>query len=437
MLNLFSVSRRFLLGLLGLLLFCALPLAQPASAQAPARDAKLQLVIVLTRHGVRSPLTAQADLDKYSASPWPKWEVAPGLLTAHGYQLMKLFGAWDRTEFSASGLFTPTGCADSTHVTILADIDQRTRETGKALSEGMFPGCNVVVHSQPNGVTDPLFSPRKAGVGHPDSTIAAAAIAGRIGGDPDNLTDTYRPQLTALDRILSGCGHLPLNPQRTSIFDIPASLKPGSGDSPVAVRGPLVTSSTLAENLLLEYTQGMSDADTGWGCLDAATLRFVMQANIAAWNYQDRTPTIARIYASNLLDHIRRTMEQSVTGKPVSGALGKPVILVGHDTNIVTLAGALGIDWIADGRVDDSPPGGALVFELWRSPKSGPFVRVAFTTQTLEQMRNAEPLTPTNPPAEAPIFIPACSRPDLSCSWESFAAAMRQATDPAYVTPLP
>jgi 4-phytase/acid phosphatase len=441
MLNLFSVSRRFLLGLLGLRLFCALPPAQPASAQAPARDAKLQLVIVLTRHGVRSPLTAQADVDKYSAAPWPKWEVAPGLLTAHGYQLMRLFGAWDRAKFSADGLFAPAGCADSTHVTILADIDQRTRETGKALSEGMFPGCNVEVHSRPDGVTDPLFSPRKAGIGRPDPALAAAAIAGRIGGTPNNLTETYRPQLTALDRILSGCGRLPPNPQRTSIFDIPASLKPGSGDPPAAPRGPIVTGSTLAENLLLEYTQGMSDADTGWGCLDGATLRFVMQANVAAWNYQDRTPTFARIYASNLLDHIRRTMEQSVTGKQVPAALGKPgdrlVILVGHDTNIVTLAGALGIDWIADGRVDDSPPGGALVFELWRSPKSGPFVRVAFTAQTLEQMRNSEPLTPANPPAEAPIFVPACSGPDLSCTWDSFSAAMRQATDPAYVTPLP
>jgi len=440
MLTLRSVSRPFLLGPLCLPLFCVL-IAQPSGAQARARDAELQLVIVLTRHGVRSPLTAQADPDKFSAAPWPTWEVAPGLLTAHGFLLMKLFGAWDRARFSADGLLASTGCADSTHVTILADIDERTRETGKALAEGMFPDCNIDVHSRPDGAFDPLFSPRKAGVGHPDAALATAAIAGRIGGDPASLTETYRPQLAALDRILSGCGRLPANPQRTSIFDIPSSLKPGSGDSPVAAHGPLVTASTLAENLLLEYTQGMSDADTGWGCLDGATLRYLMQANIAAWDYEDRTPTVAHIYASNLLEHIRRTMEQSVTGKPVSGALGKPgdrlVILVGHDTNIVTVAGALGIDWIADGRVDDSPPGGALIFELWRSPKSGPFVRVAFTSQTLEQMRNAEPLTPVNPPAEAPIFVPACSRPDLSCSWESFAAAMRQATDPAYVTAQP
>ncbi len=435
-----SVLRRLLFGSVCLLSLC-IPLAAQAAGAAPARDAKLQLVIVLTRHGVRSPLTSQADLDKYSSLPWPTWEVPPGILTAHGYDLMKIFGFWDRAKFSGEGLFAPTGCADSTHVSILADIDQRTRETGKALAEGMFPNCSVEVHSRPDGVPDPLFSPRKAGVGHPDPALVAAAIAGRIGGNPANLTETYRPQLAALDRILSGCGRQPANPKRTSIFDIPASLQPGTGDSLLSVRGPLVTSSTLAENLLLEYTQGMSDADTGWGCLDGATLRFIMQANIAAWNYEDRTPTFARIYASNLLDHIRRTMEQSVTGKPVSGALGKRgdrlIILVGHDTNIATLSGALGIDWIADGRVDDSPPGGALVFELWRSPKAGPFVRVAFTTQTLEQMRNSDPLTPANPPAEAPIFIPACSRPDLSCAWDGFSSALREATDPAYVTALP
>jgi 4-phytase / acid phosphatase len=455
MLTLRATSRLCLSAPLVLLLFCMLPSAQPACAQASAPDDHLELVIVLSRHGVRSPLTAQADLDKFSAAPWPIWDVAPGILTAHGYQLMKMFGAWDRTKFVSEGLLAPSGCADAAHVTILADTDERTRETGKALSEGMFPGCNVSVHSRPDGVTDPLFSPRKAGapsdrssslgwkanVGNPDPMLAAAAIAGRIGGDPANLTETYRPQLTALDRILSGCGHSPLNPRRTSIFDLPSSLKPGSDDSPVAARGPLVTASTLIENLLLEYTQGMSDADTGWGCLDGATLRYLMQANIAAWNFQDRTPAIARMYASNLLDHIRATMERRATGKQVPGALGKPgdrlVILVGHDTNIVTVAGALGIDWIADGRVDDSPPGGALIFELWRSAKSGPFVRVAFTSQTLEQMRKSEPLTPANPPAEAPIFVPACSRPDLSCTWDSFSAAMRQATDPAYVSALP
>jgi 4-phytase / acid phosphatase len=433
-----ALPQSSLFAFTALLAFCATSPAQSATAPTSAPAADLQLVVMLSRHGVRSPLTSQSELDRYSAAPWPKWDVAPGIQTAHGNELMQIFGGWDRARWSSEGLLAQTGCADAVHVTIIADTDQRTRETGKALAEGIFPGCGVAVHTQPDGKTDPLFRPLNAGVGHPDTALTAAAVMGRIGGDPENMVEAYRPQLAALDRVLSGCGRLPPNPKRTSLFDIPVSIKPGSATQPMSARGPLATASTLAENLLLEYTQGMSDADTGWGCLDGATLRYLMQLDTAEWNYADRTPSIARTYASNILDHIEKTIAQSASGKPVAGALGNPgdrlVILVGHDTNIATVAGALDIDWIIDGRVDDTPPGGALLFELWRSHADGTlFVRTEYTAQTLEQMRKTDPLTPQNPPVIAPVFIPACGRTDLSCSWEGFEAAMRQAIDSAFV----
>lgn len=432
-----------LVFLIALTSFTLSPLATAQSPAAPAasRDADLQLVVVLSRHGVRPPI-ANPNNGGFSAAPWPAWDVPPGYLTAHGYQLMKLFGAWDRMEFSGENLFAPTGCADAGRVTIVADSDERTRETGKALAEGMFPGCTIAVHALPGDTIDPLFRPIQAGAVHPDTALATAAVAGRIGGDPDHLTEVYRSQLTLLDRVLAGCGHAPAGVQRTSIFAVPASLAPGLGDSPAALHGPVSTAATMAENLLLEYTQGMSQADTGWGCIDGATLRTIMQINSAHWDYTKRTPAVAQIFASTLLDRILKTMQQSVTGTAVPGAVGKPgdrlVILVGHDTNIVTVAGALDIDWVFDGRVDDTPPGGALLFELWRPRDGGkPFVRLEYTAQTLEQMRNAEALTAANPPAVAPIFVPGCSRQDLSCSWEGFSAAVHAAINPAYVAAQP
>ena len=417
--------------------FPLLPLATAQSAAAPAasRAADLQLVVVLSRHGVRAPMGNSAQYGQYAASPWPAWDVPPTYLTVHGYQLMKLFGAWDRTQFSSENLFAPTGCADAAHVSIVADSDQRTRETGKALAEGMFPGCSIAVHAQPEGTNDPLFRPIESGAVHPDTALASAAVAGRIGGNPNNVIEAYRAQLTLLDRVLAGCGHAPADAKRTSIFDIPDAHR------------IVATAATISENLLLEYTQGMSQANTGWGCLDGATLRTIMQVNSASWDYGFRTPAVARAYASALLDHILKTMEQSVngggaTGAAVPGALGSPgdrlVILVGHDTNLVSVAGALDIDWILDGRVDDTPPGGALLFELWRPRDGGkPFVRLEYTAQTLEQMRNAEALTPANPPAVAPIFVPGCGRPDLSCTWEGFSATVRASMDPAYVAAQP
>ena len=416
--------------------------AQSAAVPAASRDADLQLVVVLSRHGVRAPIGARDLYGKYAAAPWPTWDVSPGYLTAHGYQLMKLFGAWDRAQFSSENLFAPAGCEDAAHVSIVADSDQRTRETGKALAEGMFPGCTIAVHAQPEGTNDPLFRPMESGAVHPDTALAVAAVSGHIGGNPSNLTDLYRSQLTLLDRVLAGCGHAPVNAQRTSIFAIPASLAPGTGDNSASLRGPVSSAASMAENLLLEYTQGMSQADTGWGCIDGATLRTLMQLSSASWDYGKRTPAVARIFASTLLDRISKTMQQSATGAAVPGALGKPgdrlVILVGHDTNIVTVAGALNIDWVFDGRADNAPPGGALMFELWRPRDGGkPFVRLEYIAQTLEQMRNSEPLTPANPPAVAPIFVPGCSRQDLSCTWEGFSFAVRASIDPAYVVPQP
>jgi 4-phytase/acid phosphatase len=390
---------------------------------------------------VRSPTGKTAQYNQYSAAPWPEWSVQPGYLTTHGYQLMKLLGAYDRASLAADGLLTANGCGDATRITILADSDQRTRETGKAIAEGMFPGCPIEVHAQAEGVNDPLFHPLHNGVGEADRGIALAAINGRVGGDAKNLTEAYRPQLQALDQILAGCSATATPAHRTSLFDVPVSLSKGSDDHPATLRGPLSVASTLSENLLLEYTEGMRGADLAWGCMDEPKLRFALQLHEAAASFSERTPGIARLYATNLLDSIVASLEQNATGKPVAGALGKPqdrvLFLAGHDTNIAAVAGTLGLTWIIDGRRDDTPPGGALLFELWRSAAGRLSVQVHYTAQRLEQMRDAKPLTLDDPPARAPVFVPGCSGADEACALEDFAATVRRAIHQDASNPRP
>jgi 4-phytase/acid phosphatase len=142
-----------------LLLFLtpAILAAQSTISPSDKSSSELKFVVYLTRHGVRSPTGTADQYHVYSLDSWPSWEVPPGYLTAHGFQLMRIFGAYDRMELASEGSLSAAGCNDTSRVTFYADSDQRTRETGKAIAEGMFPGCQAKVQFLPEGTNDALF----------------------------------------------------------------------------------------------------------------------------------------------------------------------------------------------------------------------------------------------------------------------------------------
>ena len=100
--------------------------------------------------------------------------------------------------------------------------------------------------------------------------------------------------------------------------------------------------------------------------------------------------------------------------KAFPDAMGKPsdraLYLIGHDTNLANVAGLLHLTWVADGRRDDTPPGSALVFELWQKRGTSEYtVRTYFTAQTLEQMRFSLPVTVAEPLARYPCSCQAAT----------------------------
>jgi len=339
---------------------------------------------------------------------------------------MEQFGRYDRLDLEERGLLSANGCADTAKLTFYADSDERTRETAKALAKRLMPGCDVPVRSLPEGTNDPLFHPLPNPEDKDLTARAKAAIAGRIGGSPAKVSLAYHDQIAMLDHILATCGNAPSrDAKRTSLFDIPSSLSEGTGDHLAEMKGPINTASTLSENLLLEYTEGIDSANVGWGCVQRSEIEALMAIHTAATDFTQRTPEIAKVQAAPLLRQIDLSIEQAANQTVLTGALGKPtdrvLFLVGHDTNLENIAGSLNLTWIIDGRRDDTPPGSALIFELWRNTTSGSYrVRTFFTAQTLEQMRTSSDLSLTNPPDRVALFIPGCSTADMSCTLSSF-----------------
>lgn len=410
--------------------------------EVSSSHSELKFILILSRHGVRPPTWSRERLNQYSNQPWPSWDVPPGYLTSHGKELMKLFGAYDRAYLARAGLLNSTGCSDAGRVYVWADVEERTMATGRALLEGMLPGCGIAVHSVKEGKRDPLFHPFGAGIPRPDPKVATAAVLGRIGGNPACLEELYRPALATLQEVLLGCK--PASPcpppgkaPQKSLFASPTSLVSGKGDHSARMRGPLKLGSTFSEDFLLEYLNGLKGQELGWGRLDKAKVQELMILHAVYADLLRQTPYIARARGSNLLSHILKTLEQAATGRPVLGALGKPgdrvVVLVGHDTNLSNVEGALRISWLIKGyQRDDTPPGGALVFELWRRPGNGTYsVRLYYECQTLSQMRKAMPLTLDSPPARAPIFLPGCStaHEGWACGWNSFRSTVSASID--------
>ena len=397
-----------------------------AQGKKPDSLERLKFVLVLTRHGVRSPTWTNARLNEYSTQPWPRWPVEPGLLTPHGKQLMTLFGGYYRAEFAERGLLSDSGCADAQDVYIRADTDERTLETARGLADGMLPGCKTEVHSLGAGVHDELFhlldKSRQL-----DSQAAYSALSGRIGDDPGAVATAYGMPLEAMQKVLASCAHSSCLPLTKTLTGVQALLTPATGDHLAELKGPLSTAATFAENLQLEYLEGMPDSQVGWGNVDQQSMISLMAMHAASSDLVQRTPAIARAQAGNLLLQIVGTLDQAEEHRPISRAIGTPenkiVFLVGHDTNISNVAALLDAHWLVNGyQRDDAAPGGALVFELWQRPGRPDGLRVYYTVQTLEQMRNTSSLSLQAPPAKAVVFLPGCSKPEdgAPCDWSDF-----------------
>jgi 4-phytase/acid phosphatase len=102
-------------------------------------------------------------------------------------------------------------------------------------------------------------------------------------------------------------------PGKQGLLDLPASVG-GTEDGLADIRGPVQTGSTLAENLWLEYAEGMRGKDLGWGRLDETRLREIRAIHVAYADLARRTQYLAGAQGSSLLSHILHSMEQAVSG---------------------------------------------------------------------------------------------------------------------------
>ena len=408
---------------------------------ALAADYELAAVVIVSRHGVRSPTSTHPPLATIAADPWPSWPVPPGFLTPRGAQLAKLLGAYYRDYYAAQGLLSADACPRPGEVFAWADVDQRTRATAAALLEGMFPGCNLEPGYRSGAKVDPLFHPARAGICPIDPSRARQSVLDRIGGSFAGVMSTYQGELAAMQSVLKCCGPALC---RASAATAPCGLGDLSTsivgtDEGLRLSGPIAIGSTAAEVFLLEYAQGFPPNEVAWGRASTPdAMRPLLRLHTLQFDLMQRTPYLAARQGSALVQRILATMRNAIDRSAgASQANGRKLtLLVGHDTNLANIGGLLGMRWSLPSYLpDQTPPAGALHFELLRHREtSGYAVRVRYITQTLDQMRELAPLDRAHPPEQATAVIAGCpASNDGACSWNAFDALASKAIDRACV----
>ncbi len=387
-------------------LIAAAVLAWAGSAQAaeppPVLDPSPSLRIVLMRHGVRSPTKAPEALAPYADKPWAAWPVAPGQLTPHGAVAMRALGGWWRNTLGLERL--GARCTATAPVLVISDSTPRNHASATALVAGLLPGCAAAGHfGLPPGEHDPLFQGRSTA----DEEKADAGQAGAV--PPARLAELQAALIGGDDEAHRQAARAS---GRRLLVDLP---------DPRKVMG------TLAENLMLEYAEGLTAP--AWGRLDEAGIGRIVELHNAAFEREWKAdPVASRRRASDLLARIAEALRAGNArpfGADAKGPAGAAVFLIGHDTNLAAMAGLLGLDWHDPARPDDYPPGGALVFDLVASA-AGQEVRISIAMPTLSALRRGSFDGPGDMAVKT-VAIPLCD--GGACTPARFAELAGQAID--------
>ena len=362
------------------------------------QDLHLQRVVMLMRHGVRPPTKAKVAPEALHDKPWPKWSVDFGELTGHGYDAVRLLGQWDRSHWARRGLLPATGCPADDEVEIAASSKSRTQATARALAEGMLPGCHPRVSFPASPGDDVEFHPLDAGAMPIDSDEALRAVAALAppGGLQAELA-AHATQFALLNHAL-GCTKA-RKVAGCDVSALPVGLVRNEGDRP-DVGDPFGIASTISQTFLLEYLEGMPMQDVAWGRLTRAQIETLLELHTLKFYYEGRAPYVAARAASPLAARMLKALQQGP----------KLTVLAGHDTNIADLGGLLDLHWKVPGYPrDNPPPGGALGFEMSSDASGRQFVRAFYRAQTMDQVRELQPLTAGNAPSYEYLGIPGCA----------------------------
>lgn len=364
----------------------------------------LEKVVMLSRHGVR-PQTDTASLEKATGKKWPEWNVPDGFLTGHGYAGMLAQGAYQVAEWRTHGL--PIGadatCPEAGKVWLWAAPDQRTKATGTALLDGMFPGCGMSTHVSANKY-DPLFDTIEMGIAKPNEQLVYQQVRERTGSSVQ-AQKTHKKAVEDLRHAV--CAD---DVKSCEFLDKEWEVKINDKGK-AKLSGPVSKGASIGETIRLQYSENLPLSQVAFGhAKNAQEVSNLMALHAEKYNLLSNTPEYASHGGSLLMRQLIGALTDNDKGSKSTELKSPLVILVGHDSNISQIQTMLGFNWkLPVYPRNDIPPGGSLIMERYLDKQTGEkMVHLTFSARTLDQWRQLSPLNEQNPLPVAEFNAPEC-----------------------------
>ena len=415
-----KITLKFTALLLGSALATSV-LATENSSNSSTSDYELEKVLIFSRHGLRSPVEKDPqEMAKYSPYEWAKWDVPSGYLTAKGTVLETYFGQYLGQWLADKGLLTTERCASGEGIFAYTNGVQRTIATGQAIVSGAFAGCNVQLqhHGKIGSEKDPIFNtqahnPSKALIESAKNNVDLTALQQKLAPNYALLSEIidYKNSPNCLQK-----GECDLGGKVGEY-----SIKNGKS---VKITGSISTGKKIVSALLLAHYVGKPDSEIANGRVDSQEK---WRAINEIKNEYYRTlfknnEALAQNASYPLLAFIQQQLNSE----------NKINLLVGHDSNIVALLAALGVEpYELNDSLENIPIGGKLLFEVWKHKPSGKLkFKLDYVYQTTEQLINITPLSLATPPNQTALTLKGCEKDANGfCDYERFQQVLRESIE--------
>ena len=363
----------------------------------------LDKIAIVGRHHIRSAIVSNGER-RITPHQWHKWTEGEGQLTVRGGLLEKEMGKFYRQWLLKEGLFGNSHIPVAKQVRLYANSMQRTVETGRSFALGFLPDSILEVDYD-KSVKFGSMSPVFYDVSTKLNDIFNAKIVAEVNEtcypeDFETCIKKLEEDAVVIARVLDmeqspacqqndTCSFLFTNPY------IYLHLK----WMPTIRGGNIYLAQLTSSNLILQYydmpeTQG-SIFDNPVTYSDLCAIGRVKDI----WCFLSMGQhTIGRDIAHPLLIRLKEEIEDPSI---------KFSYLIGHDSNMSALTGALDIEkyYLSETPEVKTPLGGKMTIEIWKDVENNSFVALNYCYQSVSQILELTPLSLDTPPIIHPLKL--------------------------------